>query len=128
LDYRFRPERRLKMQTRRPGLRMASDHVDTRSVHDGYAVHVTEHREGWSITVTRGGRAAPFEVHYCDPEHALATAKAVALTEGADLVVLTAIGRGHELVPAAQVASYVLPIHAALADRSADLAPAELRG
>lgn len=94
---------------------MPSDHADSRSAHDGYTVHLTEHCEGWSIAVTRAARVAPFEVHHRDPQRALAMAKIVAVTEGANLVVLTAMGRGQEFVPAARVASYVLPIHPALA-------------
>jgi hypothetical protein len=95
---------------------MPHDQADSPSLDQGYTVQLTEHCDGWSIAVTRAGRAAAFQVHHRDPQGALAMAKAVALTEGADLVVVTATQRGHEFVPAARVASYVLPFHSAPAD------------
>lgn len=118
MDHRFRPGWCLIAQTRRSKARHAERPRRFPQVHDGYAVHLTERCDGWSITVVRAGRAAPFEVHHRDPQHALTMAKTVAVTEGADLLVLTAIGRGHEFVRAAHVASYALPIDGALADGS----------
>jgi hypothetical protein len=94
---------------------MRREHPNSPSVH-GYSVQLTERCDGWSITVTRAGRAAAFQVHHRDAQRALAMAKTVAVTEGADLFVLTAMGRGYEFVPAARVASYVLPFRDEVAD------------
>lgn len=95
---------------------MPRDHRDSLSVEHGYTVHLMEHScDGWSIAVTRAGRAAAFVVHHRDPEGAVEMAKTLAVTEGADLEVLRA-GRGYEFVPAARVAAYVLPINTAPAN------------
>jgi hypothetical protein len=63
------------------------------------------------VTVSRAGRAAAFEAHHREAADALAMAKQIAAVEGGDLMVLMAAGRGvgFEFVPAARVASYVLP-------------------
>jgi hypothetical protein len=96
---------------------MPREDPDSASADHGYTVHLTERRDDWSIAVTRAGRAAAFEVYHRDAQSALAMAKALAATEGADLVVLTVAGRGYEFVPAARVSSYVLPIRRHVADR-----------
>jgi hypothetical protein len=74
-------------------------------------VHLTEHRGSWNISVTSRGHAARFHSQHRDALVALATAKALAAAECGDLLVLLA-GQSARLdfVPAAAVASYVLPI------------------
>lgn len=91
---------------------MATQHFDPPDVHGGCTVHLTQHRDGWSVTVSRACRPAAFEAHHRNAADALAMAKQIAAAEAADLIVLTLDGRGmgYEFVPAARVASYVLPI------------------
>lgn len=48
-------------------------------------VHLTEHRNGWNVSVTRTGRAAVFHSEHRDPEVALRTAITAALAECGDL-------------------------------------------
>lgn len=91
---------------------MSPEPPTTPGAADNYAVHITEQPDGWwSITITRAGRPAPFFMQFREAAPALVMAKAVALTEGADLIVRTAAGRNGagERVPAAQIARYELP-------------------
>jgi hypothetical protein len=82
---------------------MNSEHSGTPAGRPDCIVLLTEHRDGWSISVTTDGGAAVFHSHHRDKQTAVASAIAAAVDACGDLMIVTR-QYGVALVPSYRLA------------------------
>jgi hypothetical protein len=83
---------------------MGADRSDIPAENPGSIVQLTEHRDGWTISVITDRAPAALHSHHPDKQTALAIAITAAVAMRADLIVLTK-DHGVALLPVDQLAT-----------------------